>query len=160
AARLQLGSVVRAEHRATRAACLLRAAAERRRRGAAGDAAAGAARPGRRRASLRSRPAAWLRGAIAARPCLPAWARPSARARARLRPAPRGARSRRAPAAALEADPQPGHERAADVERLGRRDDALRALWIRSGEELLGGEIRHVLDAGARRREPALPREA
>ena len=61
---------------------------------------------------------------------------------------------------AFETDPQAGHERAADVERLGRGNDALGPFGIRGREELLGWEVRHMLDAVPRRRAAALLREA
>ena len=46
--------------------------------------------------------------------------------------------------ATLEPDPQPAHDGAADVERLRRRNDAVRAQRIGRGEDLLGRQVRDV----------------
>src|SRR5439155_27345072 len=50
-------------------------------------------------------------------------------------------------ASRLEADAQAAHDRAAYVERLRRRDDTVGALRVRCGEDLLGRQVRDVLDA-------------
>ena len=47
-------------------------------------------------------------------------------------------------AARLEPHAQPAHDGAAHVERLRRRDDAVRALRIGRGEDLLGRQVRDV----------------
>ena len=63
-------------------------------------------------------------------------------------------------AAALEADAQARDERAGDVERLRRGDDALRPLRVGRRVDLFGRDVRHVPHARARLRRAALLREA
>jgi hypothetical protein len=59
-------------------------------------------------------------------------------------------------ASILEADPQPGHERASHVERLRGGNDALRPRGIRRREELLRRGVGHMVDPGTRRRTSTL----
>src|SRR5262249_50673500 len=63
-------------------------------------------------------------------------------------------------ATALETDAEAGDERALDVERLRRGDDAVDPLRVGRRVDLLGREVRDVAHAAPRVRRAALLREA